>query len=180
MIRAVPRYLAVGATCAILHNVIMIAGDFVGLHYVASTLVSFVIVVLCGYGLHSTFTFGRDLSLSSLWRYALGMAANLPGSLVLMFVLCSLAGIPVVVAAPATTVILFLWNFAVSRPGAIVREPRGAEGDLNGWTADCRRGRHLARGRHQDTRRTHSIVSLAPPDLSDGPAQEPAEDLAAD
>jgi putative flippase GtrA len=122
MIRAVPRYLAVGATCAILHNVIMIAGDFVGLHYVASTLVSFVIVVLCGYGLHSTFTFGRDLSLSSLWRYALGMAANLPGSLVLMFVLCSLAGIPVVVAAPATTVILFLWNFAVSH-WAIVANP---------------------------------------------------------
>jgi len=122
MIRAAPRYLVVGATCAVLHNVIMIAGDVLGLHYVASTLVSFVIVVLCGYGLHSTFTFGRELSLSSLRRYALGMAANLPGSIVLMFVFCSLAGIPVTIAAPATTVILFLWNFAMSH-WAIVANP---------------------------------------------------------
>ncbi len=122
MIRAAPRYLVVGATCAALHNAIMIAGDLFGLHYVASTLVSFVIVVLCGYGLHSTFTFGRALSVNALWRYALGMAANLPGSIVLMFLLCSLAGLPVAIAAPATTVILFVWNFAMSH-WAIVANP---------------------------------------------------------
>ncbi len=122
MMRAAPRYLVVGAACAVLHNVIMITGDLLGLHYVASTLVSFVIVVLCGYGLHSTFTFGRELSVSSLWRYALGMAANLPGSIVLMFVFCDLAGIAVAVAAPATTVVLFVWNFVMSH-WAIVASP---------------------------------------------------------
>jgi putative flippase GtrA len=122
VIRAVPRYLVVGATCAGLHNVIMITGDFLGLHYVASTLVSFVIVSLCGYRLHSTFTFDRALSMSSLWRYALAMAVNLPGSIALMFVFCDLAGLPVAAAAPATTVILFLWNFAMSH-WAIVANP---------------------------------------------------------
>ncbi|HUI96628.1 MAG TPA: GtrA family protein [Xanthobacteraceae bacterium] len=114
MIEAVPRYVAVGITCAILHNAIMIAGDLLGLHYVASTMVSFVIVCLWGYWLHARFTFGRDLSATSLFRYALGLAANVPGSLVLMFLFCDLAGLPVAVAAPATTVVFFLWNFAMS------------------------------------------------------------------
>jgi putative flippase GtrA len=59
---------------------------------------------------------------SSLWRYALAMAVNLPGSIALMFVFCDLAGLPVAAAAPATTVILFLWNFAMSH-WAIVANP---------------------------------------------------------
>jgi putative flippase GtrA len=122
MTRTMPRYLLVSIACALLYNGIMIVGDFVGVHYVASTLVSFVVVVLFGYVLHATFTFGRAFSVGSLWRFALGMAFNLPGSLVLMFLLRGLAGIPVAAAAPATTIILFLWNFAVSH-WAIVANP---------------------------------------------------------
>lgn len=117
-----PRYLLVGATCAALYNVILIAGDFLGLHYAVCTLISYLVVVLWGYGLHARFTFGRELSVSSLFRYALGMAGNLPGSLALMCVFCSLAGFPVAIGAPATTVILFLWNFAVAH-WAIVANP---------------------------------------------------------
>jgi putative flippase GtrA len=122
MTHTAPRYLVVSIACALLYNAIMIVGDFVGLHYVASTLVSFVVVVFFGYGLHAAFTFGRGFSVRSLLRYALGMAVNLPGSLILMFLFCGLAGIPVAAAAPATTIILFLWNFAVSH-WAIVANP---------------------------------------------------------
>jgi putative flippase GtrA len=122
MTESAPRYLLVGITCAILHNVILITGDFVGLHYAASCVISFVVVVLWGYGLHSTFTFGRELSAGSLLRYALGMATNLPVSIALMFLLCDVAGLVVVVAAPVATAILFLWNFATSH-WAIVGNP---------------------------------------------------------
>jgi len=114
MTEAAPRYLLVGITCAILHNVILIGGNFFGLHYVAGCLLSYVIVVLWGYGLHATFTFGRELSAVSLFRYALGMAANLPGSIALMFVFCDVAGVSVALAAPMTTAIIFVWNFATS------------------------------------------------------------------
>ncbi len=114
MIETVPRYLAVGITCAILHNATMIGGDLLGLHYVLSTMISYVITCLWGYWLHATFTFGHGLSATSLFRYALGLAANVPGSLVLMFLFCDVAGLPVAVAAPATTIIFFLWNFAMS------------------------------------------------------------------
>jgi len=115
MIAAAPRYLLVGIACALLHNAIMIGGDMLGMHYVASNLVSYVAVVLAGYGLHSTFTFRRSMSISSLVRYAVGMATNLPGSVLSMFVLCDLFGLAVVVAAPVTTALLFVWNFATSR-----------------------------------------------------------------
>jgi putative flippase GtrA len=114
MMDAAPRYLLVGITCAILHNIVMIGGDFFGMHYLVSTVISYVIVVLCGYGLHSTFTFGQDLSLRSLFRYAASMATNYPGSIASMFVLCDLAGFSVAFAAPVTTAILFLWNYAMS------------------------------------------------------------------
>jgi putative flippase GtrA len=110
-----PRYLLVGITCALLYNGTMIVGDFFGLHYVASTLIAYVIVVLWGYGLHSAFTFGCQPSARALIRYALGMAANLPASVALMFVFADIAGIAVAVAAPLTTAILFLWNFVTSR-----------------------------------------------------------------
>ena len=108
------RYLLIGITCAFLYNVILIAGDFVGLHYTVSTVVSFAVVVLWGYVLHSIFTFGRDLSVPALLRYALGMAANLPISLALMFLFCDVGHIAVAVAAPTTTAILLLWNLAAS------------------------------------------------------------------
>jgi putative flippase GtrA len=114
MMEAAPRYLVVGITCAILHNMILIAGDFFGLHYIASSIISYAVCVLLGYGLHSVFTFGREMSAQSLFHYALGLATNLPGSLVLLFLFCDVAGIVVAIAAPATTAILFLLNFAMS------------------------------------------------------------------
>jgi putative flippase GtrA len=115
MTRAAPRYLLISISCAVMYNVTVIAGDFLGLHYLTSTLIAFAIVVPWGYGLHSFFTFDREMSARSLFLYALGMAVNLPLSIILMFVFCSVAGIPVAFAVPATTLMLFVWNFVSSR-----------------------------------------------------------------
>jgi putative flippase GtrA len=115
MTRAEPRYLAVAASCALVHNAVMIAGDLAGLHYVHSSAISFILVVAWGYAWHARFTFRAPASAASLMRYALAMAGNYPLSIALMFVLCDLMGVAVVVAAPLATVILVLWNFAVSR-----------------------------------------------------------------
>jgi putative flippase GtrA len=117
-----PRYLLVGITCAVLNNAVMIGGDVLGLHYVACSLASYVVVVLWGYALHATFTFGQPLSWRSLIRYAASMATNLPGSIVLMFVFHDIVGLAVVAAAPAMSAILLLWNFAMSS-WAIVGTP---------------------------------------------------------
>jgi putative flippase GtrA/SAM-dependent methyltransferase len=109
------RYLVVGAVCAGLNNVILIGLDQIGVHYVVSSLVSFVVVVAVGYGLHSTFTFRVRRGLSTLILYAAAMAANYPLLVVMLFVLVDLARLPVFIASPMATVVLFGWNFFASR-----------------------------------------------------------------
>lgn len=115
MIRSVPRYAVVGVTCALLHNAIMIGCDLIGIHYVVSSLISYAIVVVVGFALHSYFTFVQNPSVKSFLRYAVSMAANYPASVALMFVFCDLMRLPVAVAAPLTTFVLFAWNFLSSR-----------------------------------------------------------------
>ena len=112
----VGRFFSVGLLCALLHNAIMIGGDRLGLHYVASSFVSFAIVVLVGYWLHSSWTFpGAQPGGMSFARYTLTMALNLPLSLAGMFVLVDLAGLGVPLAAPAVTVLLAAFNFVGGR-----------------------------------------------------------------
>ncbi len=115
MTRTIPRYLLVGLACAVLHNAIMIGCDRLGIHYVVSSLISYAFVVVFGFALHSWFTFAQRPSVKSFLRFAAGMATNYPASIVLMFVFCSLAGIPVWIAAPLATVILFAWNYLTTR-----------------------------------------------------------------
>jgi putative flippase GtrA len=112
----VGRFFTVGLACALLHNAIMIAGDWAGLHYVASSFVSFAIVVAVGYWLHSGWTFpGAARGRTPFARYALTMAANLPLSIAGMFVFVDLAGLPVALASPAVTVLLMAFNFVAGR-----------------------------------------------------------------
>lgn len=116
------RFLAVGIACALLHNIIMIAGDFIGWHYVASSVVSLVVVTAMGYWLHSRWTFpDAELGQTSFTRYAAAVGANYPLSLAGLFVFVDLLGISVLVAAPATTVILLTFNFVANRWALNVR-----------------------------------------------------------
>ncbi|HEY3074762.1 MAG TPA: GtrA family protein [Burkholderiales bacterium] len=118
----VGRFFTVGLLCALLHNAIMIGGDWAGLHYVASSLVSFALVVLVGYWLHSGWTFpGAERGGVSFARYTLTMALNLPLSIAGMFVFVDLAGVTVPLAAPAVTVLLAAFNFAAGRWALRVR-----------------------------------------------------------
>ena len=110
------RFFSVGLACALLHNAIMIGGDWLGLHYAASNLVSFALVVVVGYRLHSGWTFPDAVrGHASFVRYALSMAANLPLSLAGMFVFVDLAGLPVAIAAPVVTVLLAGFNYFAGR-----------------------------------------------------------------
>ena len=110
------RALAVGLACALVHNAIMIAGDWVGLHYAVSLVFSFLIVVVLGYRLHSGWTFTAAVrGRSSFGRYAVVASANYPMSLLGMFVLVDLIGFSVPGASPLLTVLLFGMNFLVNR-----------------------------------------------------------------
>lgn len=110
------RALLVGLTCAVLHNAIMIAGDWAGLHYAASLAVSFVVLVVLGYCLHSAWTFeGAVRSGSSFGRYVLVALGNYPLSLAGMFVFVDLVSLPVAIASPIVTVLMFAANLLGNR-----------------------------------------------------------------
>ncbi len=109
------RFAIVGLVCAVVHNVIMLSADRWGIHYTASSALSYAVVVVLGFALHVGFTFQQRPSLESFWRYAVSMAANYPITLALLFLMCDVAGLPVMIAAPTATVLMMLWNYFASR-----------------------------------------------------------------
>ncbi len=117
------RYTTVGAICAVTHNLVMIGGDFAGLHYLPATLLSVALVTPLGYALHCRFTFRKGRSVEGFLRFAAGIALGYPISLALMVLFCSGFGWPVLVAAPLATILLFVFNY-VSAHWAIVRRLR--------------------------------------------------------
>jgi putative flippase GtrA len=110
----IPRYTIVGAICAAIYNGMMIAGNALGLGYVAPTGVAFVIIVITGYALHCLYTFSEKLSLRAFVRYTAAMLLTLPVSLGGMYLLRDLAHAPMWLAAPLLTAVMFCWNFVAT------------------------------------------------------------------
>lgn len=123
LVDRIGRYITVGVTCAITHNLIMIGSDLLGVHYLPATLISVAVVTPLGYVLHCWFTFRQARSRDGFLRFAGGIAIGYPFSLALMALFCSGFGWPVAVAAPLATIILFLFNYVWAH-WAIVRNFR--------------------------------------------------------
>ncbi|WP_426169857.1 GtrA family protein [Sandarakinorhabdus sp. DWP1-3-1] len=104
-------YTVIGAACAIMQNVVMIAGAALGAHYMPLAVLAFAIVTPLGYLLHARYTFVAPLSWRDFMRFASGIAAGFPLYFIVMATLCSGVGLPVVVAAPVATIVLYVWNY---------------------------------------------------------------------
>jgi len=109
------RYLVGGVICAILNNVILIAGESLGLGYLALTGLTFLITGTVGYFLHCWFTFRRDGVWSSYLVFMTGIALGIPVTLLLLVVLRSLLGLPMWIAGPVLTVLMILYNYFNAR-----------------------------------------------------------------
>ncbi|MBU6528952.1 GtrA family protein [Methylocystis sp. MJC1] len=108
------RYTLIGAFCAAMHNVLLIGGDYLGLHYAQMNLASFSFVTPIGYLLHSAFTFQTPKSIRAFLRYASAIAAGVPLSIGIMAFLCDGLRLPVAIATPIATLVLFLWNYCLA------------------------------------------------------------------
>ena len=109
------RYGLVSGLCLVVHNAIMIGGDRLGLVMPASVGISFVTVVLIGFVLHSRYTFAVTRGAGSLLRYTVAMAANVPLTLVLLWLFTAVLHWPMTVASPVATLVLIVINFFASR-----------------------------------------------------------------
>jgi putative flippase GtrA len=121
--RSAIAYAAVSGLCIVLHNTIMIGGDWLGLSLIASVLVSFCVVALTGYLLHSLLTFREALSLVRLARYAAAMSMNIPLAYATLRFWHDLMHLEMIWASPAATLCMVACNFALSR-WAILAKPK--------------------------------------------------------
>ena len=117
-----PRFVVVGAICAVLSNAAVIGLVGCGFTSVVASLLAFTPVLLIGYALHSAFTFGSPTTRVTFGRYTLAVATNFPAWAALLYLLCDVLHVPVGIVAPAATALIFLWSYIAVRwafvPGA--------------------------------------------------------------
>jgi putative flippase GtrA len=116
------RFALVGALCALLSNVAVIALVRQGFSGLAASLLAFGPVLITGYVLHTMFTFATQPSRVTFVRYALAMLANFPLWAAVLYLFGDLLHVSITLLAPATTVLIFLWNYLAAR-WAWVRQP---------------------------------------------------------
>lgn len=116
-----PRYAVGGVVCALVHNIIMISLDHVGLDYKISLLISFAITAPLGYAFHSAVTFQKAPNWQRLRRFMAGVGSGFFVSALLMFIFCTILRLPVPIATPIATALLFLYNYALARWSILLR-----------------------------------------------------------
>ncbi|WP_090482190.1 GtrA family protein [Qipengyuania nanhaisediminis] len=113
--RLLAPYSLISGLCVILHWCILLAGEKVSLHFTVSITLSFVICLIIGYGLHSRFTFKKKRSRRSFFLYGLTNSLNYPISLLTIWFFYDFLKQPMMLAAPASTLILVVYNFFSSK-----------------------------------------------------------------
>jgi putative flippase GtrA len=108
------RYTLVGLFCVIANNAILIAVDLAGGHYLLGTVVAFLVVTPTAYGLHTYFTFKSEPSIRAFVRFSATVATTYPIIILMLALLCSGLRLPVTIAAPIASAVMFLWNFVAA------------------------------------------------------------------
>src|SRR5271155_4063132 len=98
--RSLIGYASVSGLCFLMSNAILIAGDSAGFSLSLSIGLSFLLVVVTGYLLHSWVSFRQPLSLTAFGRYALAMSLNIPLAFVAIWLSRGVVGLPMLWAAP--------------------------------------------------------------------------------
>jgi putative flippase GtrA len=126
--REVPRslrYTIVGGLCAVINNLLLIGVVTLGLGYLAGIFAVCAPMLVIGYSLHALVTFEKPLSLVDFLRFSIGNLASYPMWIASHVVLCSVLALPIYVATPIATLILFCANYLLAH-WAYLRSTRAA------------------------------------------------------
>ena len=113
-VRQTMSYGTIGVICASVSNFIIIASSLAGTEYWNGTVLAFVLVTPLGYVLQSRFTFGVELSTRRFIHFTGGVAIGAVLFLALVGLFHSAFGVPVWIASPLATLLLFCWNYIAS------------------------------------------------------------------
>ena len=113
------RYLAIflggSILCAGINNIILIAGDWLRVHYALLLLVCYFTSSSVGYVYHCRITFNQAMSVGGYANFVAGIWLGLPISYGLIALMTDWFGWPMGIAAPVMTLIMFLYHFGVAR-----------------------------------------------------------------
>ncbi len=109
------RYLAAGIGFAALNNVLLIGGDWSGLHYGACIALTFVVSVPLSYLVHARWTFRTSHGWTGFARYLGGSVSSLVIAAFAVWFFRGLLGLPMLAAAPLATVVMTVYNYIMAR-----------------------------------------------------------------
>jgi putative flippase GtrA len=110
-------YAAMGGVCALLNLLVLwVLTSVLGLHYLLSTMVSFLTLTPVGFWLQKLVTFRTPRTVAHIeWpRYFATMGSSFAANLALMYVLVSLLGVWYLAASVVVTLLLLAANFLVN------------------------------------------------------------------
>lgn len=117
------RYSGGGALAVVANNIVLIAGDRVGLPYPALLALTWLIGGSIGYAWHTGITFAAPRSLGGYARFLGGMALGVALSGGLLWGLGKGLGWPMMVVAPVVTLSMFGFNYGAARLAIVRRRP---------------------------------------------------------
>lgn len=115
------RYTLIGVASVAANNAILLAGDAMGVHYAASTLVCFFLIGGMAYLGHANITFEATHSLWGYLRYCATQATGIVLTLVLLHGMIDRLSWPMLVAAPAVSLAMFAYTFLATRWAVLYR-----------------------------------------------------------
>jgi len=117
----IAAFLGGSVLCAGINNVILIAGDWLHMHYTVLLLVCYLTSSSVGYAYHCRITFHQPMTAGGYINFVAGIWLGLPVSLALIAVMVDWLILPMWVAAPVMTLIMFVYHYMVARLAIITR-----------------------------------------------------------
>lgn len=113
------RYLFVGGIAAVVNiGALYIFTDFMGLHYIISSILGFILGLIVNYALSKKFVFSTEKVKSKKKEFAtygiigiIGLAIDT----IFMYLLTSICGVYYVLSKIISTIITFIWNFTARK-----------------------------------------------------------------
>ncbi|WP_439569887.1 GtrA family protein [Sphingopyxis sp.] len=122
------RYLVVGGFCAVLNSVILIGGDALGVHYIASNIAAFAIVSTLAFILHARRTFAVAMNWARYWRFMTGLISAFVISTALYALIYDALNVPMVIASPLITGLIMAYNYLAARFAMVGKGPLSRAG----------------------------------------------------
>ena len=156
----ITRFGTVGAVCALLNVALLwLMTDKLGLHYLISTAVAFLLTNLLGFLLNRWYSF-RSTSKAvakEAGRYYIAMAGSFTAAVGMMYVLVDLLRIHYLVSSIVVSALFFLWNYAVHLSWTFRHRGSAA---IDGKTAASQTGKHSIENCRADQLAMAALSSL--------------------